>query len=105
MRTVFVTGDSWITDAAMIMADLEYLFNVGTIKDTDTFITTNAAGVEATIAPLLQEAGLSVVPVTDISEPDIVVVLLSEKEERAHEIMMNQWRSHKAVYPFIKVKK
>ena len=105
MKTVFITGDSWITDAQVIMKELEYLFSVKALPEQFKVITTGAEGVEQTIEPVMLEAGFDV---THYNEPpediDIVVVLLSEKEERAKAIMIKQWQSRKAVYPFIKVK-
>lgn len=100
MKTVIITGDPWITDADMLMKNLEYLFGNGSLPPEFEVITQNAPGVEATINPMLEEAGLKVTVVDELPEVDIVVVFLDNSDERAHAIMMAQWGSRKPVFPF-----
>lgn len=101
MKTVLITGDSWITDTDMIMRDLEYLFRIKALPEQFKVISTSAEGVERIIEPVLLQAGLDVTVYSELPEEiDIVVVFLSDKEPRAYEIMMKQWHSKKPVYPF-----
>lgn len=101
MKTVLVTGDPWITDAEMLMVSLEHLFKVKALPDEFEVISQNFTGVEATINPVLESAGIKVTIVEELPEViDIIVVFLDNTDQRAYDIMMNQWHSKRPVYPF-----
>lgn len=101
MKTVLITGDSWLKDPAIIMKELEWLFSVRALPEEFSVVSTNAEGVEATINPVLVDAGIPVTITDELPEViDIIVVLLTGKEERAHTIMMEQWMNKRPVYPF-----
>ena len=102
MKTVIITGDPWITDADMLMKNLEYLFSNGSLPEEFRIITENAPGVEQTVNPMLEGAGIPIEVVEAYNEelPDILVVFLDNSDQRAYDIMMRQWHSRKPVYPF-----
>lgn len=101
MKTVLITGDSWFTDIDQIMGGMEYLYKVGALPDKFKVITTGAEGVEKVSEPIMLEAGFDVTHYNELPEDiDIIIVFLSDTEERAFNIKMNQWNKHKPVYPF-----
>jgi len=101
MKTILVTGDVGYNNTEQIMKDLEYLFRVKALPEVFEVITTEAPGVEAVIAPVLRDAGISVVKVSELPEViDIVIVFLNDKEQRSTDIMMHQWQLKRPVYPF-----